>query len=353
MRSVIRILVVMSIILIGGMYFNEARKDNEVLHNSATTNPAKHDMNVQREQEDLKRQVPAVKRPASGAGFYIGKDSALLIKKMGDPIRKDLSAYGYEWWVYKKEHQYVQFGVENNQVVTAYAAGETDVSPFKMEQPAKDLFQTYDLRMDVVVENGSGTYRFELSEEDFNIRPVVRVGDIYAQLYIDKFSGTLSSVRYLTTDYLVKQRPYEMVYRGELPDEPELPDDVWQQIEEGSEKQIVDLTNIIREKHNLNELAWDPETAKVAKQHSKEMYEKQYFAHESPSAGDLGDRLKKAKVDYQLAGENIAANYTDGPAAVEGWLNSKGHREALLEKEFTLLGVGVYQRYYTQNFVAR
>ncbi|KMY56069.1 hypothetical protein AC623_05520 [Bacillus sp. FJAT-27231] len=343
----------MSIILIGGIYFNQAREENDILHNSATSNPAKDDMNVEKDLEDMNKPVPTAEKPKTGAGLYIGKEAGLLRKAMGEPIRKDPSAYGYEWWIYKGDQQYVQFGVENNRVVTAYAAGETDVSPFKIEQPAKELFQTYDLGMDILVKNDSGTYRFELSEEDFNMRPVVRVGDVYAQLYIDKFSGTLSSVRYLTKDYLIKQRPYEMVYRGELPADPELSDSVWQQIEEGSEKQIVDLTNIIREKHNVGTLAWDSETAQVAKQHSKEMYEKQYFAHESPSAGDLGDRLTKAGITYQLAGENIAANYTDGPAAVEGWLNSESHREALLEKEFTFLGVGVYQKYYTQNFIAK
>ncbi|MEK1830243.1 CAP domain-containing protein [Priestia megaterium] len=52
-----------------------------------------------------------------------------------------------------------------------------------------------------------------------------------------------------------------------------------------------------------------------------------------------------------MAGENIASNYQDGIAAVEGWLNSEGHRKALLNKEFTRLGVGVYEKYYTQNFI--
>ncbi|MGK0698226.1 CAP domain-containing protein [Priestia flexa] len=52
-----------------------------------------------------------------------------------------------------------------------------------------------------------------------------------------------------------------------------------------------------------------------------------------------------------MAGENIASNYTDGPAAVEGWLNSEGHRKALLNNDFTHLGVGVYEKFYTQNFI--
>ncbi|MFK2824883.1 CAP-associated domain-containing protein [Bacillus sp. B190/17] len=353
MRSVIRILVVMSIILIAGIYFNQAKEEQEVLHNSAALNPAKSDMNVEQELAETNKSLPVVEQLTSGAGMYIGKEAPLLRKAKGEPARKDPSAYGYEWWIYKDVDQYVQFGVENNKVVTAYAAGEADVSPFKIGQPVKDIFQTYDLRMDVVITNEEGTYRLELSEEDFNIRPIVRLGDIYAQLYIDKFTGTLSSVRYLTKDYLIKQRPYEMVYRGELPVDPELTDPAWRAIEEGSEKQILDLTNIIREKHHLKQVTWEEKTAEVAKNHSKEMYEKQYFAHESPSAGDLGNRLKAANIAYQLAGENIAANYTDGPAAIEGWLNSKNHREALLEKDFTFLGVGVYRKYYTQNFIAK
>ncbi|MBR8644979.1 hypothetical protein KEH51_13740 [[Brevibacterium] frigoritolerans] len=38
---------------------------------------------------------------------------------------------------------------------------------------------------------------------------------------------------------------------------------------------------------------------------------------------------------------------------MEGWLNSKGHRDAMLNEEFTGLGVGVYKNYYTQNFIKR
>lgn len=56
-------------------------------------------------------------------------------------------------------------------------------------------------------------------------------------------------------------------------------------------------------------------------------------------------------MEFQQAGENIAYNYVDGPAAVEGWLNSEGHRKALLNEDYTHLGVGVDHKYYTQNFI--
>jgi uncharacterized protein YkwD len=83
------------------------------------------------------------------------------------------------------------------------------------------------------------------------------------------------------------------------------------------------------------------------------MYETDNFSHTSEKFGELSDRLDVGDVFYQLAGENIAANYIDGPAVVEGWLNSKGHRETLLNKEYTHLGVGVYHKYFTQNFIQK
>jgi len=100
-------------------------------------------------------------------------------------------------------------------------------------------------------------------------------------------------------------------------------------------------------------LKWDEKIAEVAFEHSKDMFETSDFSHTSSRYGGLSDRLKAANVEYESAGENIAANYTDGPAVVEGWLNSQSHRESLLNKNYTHLGVGLYQDYYTQDFIQR
>ena len=78
-----------------------------------------------------------------------------------------------------------------------------------------------------------------------------------------------------------------------------------------------------------------------------------YFSHVSKTKGDLSDRLEDGECNLSSAGENIAANYVDAIAVMEGWLNSKGHRDALLNEEFTYFGVGVYEKYYTQNFIAK
>jgi uncharacterized protein YkwD len=235
-----------------------------------------------------------------------------------------------------------------------YAIGEElDISPFKIGQPVEEIYNSQYISTNLDIDLDGNTYRFELDDMDFNIRPLVLLGDVFVQLYIDKFTGKLSSVRFLTKEILIKQRPYELIYRGELI-EPEEPDDlVWQKIEEAAAREIFDITNVMRIRHHLKPLLWDEQTANVAFGHSKDMAENNDFSHTSKTHGDLSDRLKAAEVLYQSAGENIAANYTDGPAAVEGWLNSKGHREALLNEDFTHLGVGVYEKYYTQNFIQK
>ncbi|WP_282033537.1 CAP domain-containing protein [Metabacillus indicus] len=288
-----------------------------------------------------------------GVLSFIGKSSDDIVNTLGEPVRIDPSSYDYEWWIYNQnDRQYLQVGVKDNKVVTVYAIGpDVNVNPYKLGQPAGDVFKTNSISSSISIDLNGSSYRFEMSEEDMNTRPIVQIGDIFVQLYLDKFDGELSSIRALDKETLIKQRPYEVVYRGELLEPAELTDEQWKAVEEGAEKQILDLTNVIRDRHGVPPVEWDQMTSEVAFGHSNDMLVNNYFSHESPTEGTLGDRLKEGGVTYQLAGENIAAQYIDGIAAVEGWLNSKGHREALLNPEFTKLGVGVNELYYTQNFI--
>lgn len=280
---------------------------------------------------------------------------AELESKLGTPQRIDETLYGYQWYIYNHDYKnYVQVGVENSRVVTIFAVGENlDVAPFEIGQPVEEIFNTHYIDTNISIELNGNSYRFELNDADLNLRPIVQLGDVYVQLYIDKFTGTLSSVRFLNAEIFVRQRPYELVYRGELIEAAAPSEEMWAAIEEGAKREIFDITNVLRVRYDVFPLLWDDLTAEVAYGHSKDMAENNDFSHTSKKFGSLTDRLDKAKVDYQAAAENIAAKYTDSPAVVEGWLNSKGHREALLNKDFTHLGVGVYQKYYTQNFIKK
>lgn len=303
-------------------------------------------------QSQLNEGIP---QPDRGVASLLGKDIKTLKATMGEPTRVDLSAYNFHWWIFNNDlNQYVQAGVLNGKVVTAFGIGASlNVEPFKIGQPIEEVFSLNVIEPDLTFEFNGSSYKFELSEQDMNTRPLIKMGEYFVQLYIDKYTASVSSIRYMDKETLVKQRPYEMVYRGDLIEPPVPAEGEWDRIEDGLEKQILDITNVLRIRHELEELQWDDKTAEVAFAHSKDMADEDYFSHESEKFGNLSDRLKAADVLYQLAGENIAANYTDAPAVVEGWLNSESHREALLNEEFSHLGVGVYQKHYTQNFVKR
>ncbi|TNP06319.1 CAP domain-containing protein [Bacillus pacificus] len=285
----------------------------------------------------------------------IGGDSEILLAKWGEPSRIEPSAYGYEWWVYNQDlSQYVQFGVAERKVVTAYVAGEqVKVPPYYINEKYEDVYKKNPLSHEISLKRGKSSYQFELSDTEVMEQPLIPVEDGWAQLYFDHFTHELVGIRYMDDETLLRQRPYQLVYSGELLAEQPLTPDKMKQIENGNMQQIFDLTNIIRSRHNLPLLAWDQQTAEVAIGHSKDMKDNNYFSHDSPTLGTLGDRLQRGKVGFQLAGENIAAQHSDGVAALQGWLNSEGHRKNLLNEQFTGLGVGVYDKFYTQNFIRK
>lgn len=326
---------------------------------ATSTEPSQNgakELEVIHSNEEGTDQVVNTEVNVNGSLFkIIGRTTDEVIREFGQPIRKDETPYGYTWWIYKAEGQYFQIGVEDKKVVTLYSIGpKVSIEPLLIGQPYTDVLKNLPITKEVNVTSALGSYQFLLTEEDIVQRPLVPLGEnLYMQLYFDHFTERLSSVRLLTANVLLKHRPYEVYYRGELPDNPLILSKDWARIEEGMEKQIFDITNMIRNRFEHQQLGWDQKIASVAFQHSKDMAEHNYFSHISPEGKGLQERLKDHKVYYFSAGENIAAQYPDAPAAVEGWLNSEGHREALLNKDYTHLGVGVYRDYYTQNFLEK
>lgn len=343
-----------AILFIIGIYFLGVDRDEySILFRENSINPKNND-NIQQGNKGTNNNG-VIKNPKSGLVVTIGKRTAEVERIYGKPARIDPSSYGYEWWIYNQDRRkYFQLGVKNGRVVTAYGIGkEIDVAPFKIGQKIDEIYSSVFVETSMDIEMKGSSYRFELSEEDMNMRPLIKLGNVYVQLYLDKFTGSVSSVRFLDQETLLKQRPYEMTYRGELLAEKTISEEEWKKVEAGSRHQIFDITNIMRQRFNLAELKWDEQTAEVAYLHSNDMSTGNYFSHTSPTKGELKDRLEKGDISYNLAGENIAANYVDAIAAMEGWMNSKGHREALLNEDFTHIGVGVYRKYYTQNFIAK
>ncbi|WP_396953775.1 MULTISPECIES: CAP domain-containing protein [Bacillaceae] len=351
MKTLLRIVIIISILLAVWFYMSitDTSENSDALVDDGT-NSAKVDEGLSEEADE----DTSISMPEEGLGSMIGSSAKDLVKKYGEPARKDPSNYEYEWWIYNQDSsKYFQVGVLDDKVVTIFAIGQdVNIAPYKIGEEIGNIYEKTPIETNISLNYEDSSYRFELSEDEINNRPLVKMGDYYVQLYFDKFTGTLSSVRYMDARTLLQIRPYELVYRGELL-EADLVVKENEAVEDGNERQILDITNVIRSRFNLGKVQWDEDTATVALGHSVDMYDTKNFSHTSDKYGDLEERLKTGDVFYQLAGENIAAGYTDAAAVMEGWLNSKGHRECLLNESFTHLGVGVYNKYYTQNFIEK
>ncbi|MCD5322560.1 MULTISPECIES: CAP domain-containing protein [Pontibacillus] len=290
---------------------------------------------------------------SSSLQHLIGKTGREIENEFGKAERKDPTPYGYTWWIYSTSVNYYQIGIENDEVVAAFGIGPSlDLDTIKIGQSRKEIEEKLTLEKEVEIKTEEGSFLFTLTEEDFKQRPLSKMNDSEViQLYFDESTNQLSSVRVMNNKILLLHRPYDVSYTGQLPELPLLLESEWKEIEKGTEQQIYAISNQLRSRFGVDKLVWDELTAGVAYQHSKDMAERNYFSHISLSGEGLKERLKKGDIQYASAGENIAAQYPDGPAVVEGWLNSEGHREALLNEGYTHLGVGVYRYYYTQNFL--
>lgn len=106
------------------------------------------------------------------------------------------------------------------------------------------------------------------------------------------------------------------------------------------EREMLKMINEERKKNNLGLLKADPEMTAVARAHSKDMFERGYFAHVNPDGKNPFDRMKAAKVSFIAAGENLALAQTVAIAHIN-LMNSPGHRANILNPAFGRLGIGI------------
>jgi uncharacterized protein YkwD len=128
------------------------------------------------------------------------------------------------------------------------------------------------------------------------------------------------------------------------------------------EDEIFRLVNLERRNHNLNELAWDDQLAKMARNYSEKMARENFFSHFDPEGGNAAKRAKKAKIkNWSKIGENLFTieKVSEFDAfVVKCWMESPTHEENILDEEWTTTGVGIAEVdngdiYITQIFIKR
>ena len=131
---------------------------------------------------------------------------------------------------------------------------------------------------------------------------------------------------------------------------------------ESLERTALDLLNQKRIENGLQPLPWNEQLAAVARLHSQNMAQFNFFSHRGLDNKMVSDRADDAHMGrWRAIGENIAYNrgYQDPISkAVELWLDSPSHRHNLLDNNWKETAVGIAvaadgSYYLTQVFLKR
>jgi uncharacterized protein YkwD len=108
----------------------------------------------------------------------------------------------------------------------------------------------------------------------------------------------------------------------------------------GVEAEVIALVNTVRTGAGCAPVVHDEGLARVARAHSADMRDRDFFDHVNLDGLDPFQRAESAGQTNARA-ENIAYGQPNPAAVMDGWMNSSGHRANILNCELRTLGVGV------------
>ncbi|WP_353617892.1 CAP domain-containing protein [Bacillus sp. B4EP4a] len=300
-------------------------------------------------QETEKVKKPALEAPADASfsvhNIEIGDTKDDVEKLAGKAKRNTRNEYGVDWFAYHENYQnFFMVAYDNNDKVVGLYTNQDLISSKegikrgtpketvtgKMGEPVTKL-----LKGNVYYQIRSDSGEYDMFEMD----------NSYVTIFYDKHEKNTVTAIQIIDAKLEKQKSGYFAEAG-----PEL--------KKGFEYQLFDLTNASRVNHDLSVLSWDKRVKVTAQDHSKDMAVNQYFNHTNLEGESPFDRMEDDKINFRMAGENLAAGQNSSIFAHEGLMNSIGHRENKLQKDFESLGVGVAfdeenKPYYTENYLTK
>jgi uncharacterized protein YkwD len=105
-----------------------------------------------------------------------------------------------------------------------------------------------------------------------------------------------------------------------------------------TDDEILAAINAVRKANGAPAWTYNTRLEDAARSQARLMAQKNTLSH------DLGVTLRQrvtAAGYLGAVGENVAKGYTNLQGAIEGWMNSSGHRSTLLNAKFTEFGLAV------------
>lgn len=302
-------------------------------------------VNDRSEQEtDEKIELLAPKSQTFSIGnVELGDTYEQVAKIYGDPVRESMNEYGLAWFTYHENYQnFIMIAFDDDEIVRGLYTNQDLIS------------STLGIKLGdskTTVNNILGE-----PEELIHYRQFIYQVDSDNEYDIYQIDGSYVTIFYdiqaddqVTAIQLIDQK-LELTKEALYPAHNEA-------LREGFEYQLFDLTNASRVKQGLSVLEWEEAVRETARKHSTDMAENEFFNHTNLQNETFSDRLINDGIRFIVAGENLAYGQFSSIFAHQGLMNSPGHRENILYKDFTKLGIGVdfnesNQPFYTEMFYA-
>ena len=298
---------------------------------------------------DTKKEDP-VEKPAltvpsdqtfSIYNIELGDSKESVEEEVGDAKRKSSNEYGVSWYAYHENYRnFFMVSYDQNQQVNGLFTNQdllSSDSGIKMGV-SKEVVQNELGEPLTNIRKGLTLYQLQNNGE----QDVYQIDGSYVTIFYDKHENdTVTAIQIIDGNLETNKKNFYTKGSSEL--------------KEGFEFQLFDLTNATRVEKGLNVLSWDSLVRDTARKHSLDMAEQDYFSHTNLDGQSPFDRMEEDQVAFRTAGENLAYGQLSSIFAHEGLMNSKGHRENILQPHYEHLGIGVAfneksQPYYTENF---
>ncbi|MFE4074952.1 CAP domain-containing protein [Peribacillus sp. YIM B13477] len=300
-------------------------------------------------QETEKVKKPALEAPADASfsvrNIEIGDTKDDVEKMAGKAKRNTRNEYGVDWFAYHENYQnFFMVAYDNNNKVVGLYTNQDLISSkegIKRGTPKKTVTGKM---AEPVTKLLKGNVYYQI-RSDGGEYDMFEMENSYVTIFYDKHEKNTVTAIQIIDAKLEKQKSGYFAEAGPG-------------LKKGFEYQLFDLTNASRVNHDLSVLTWDKRVKVTAQDHSADMAVNQYFNHTNLEGESPFDRMEDDKIKFRMAGENLAAGQNSSIFAHEGLMNSIGHRENKLQKDFESLGVGVAfdeenKPYYTENYLTK
>lgn len=273
--------------------------------------------------------------------IQLGDSKKAVEKQVGGAKRSSYNEYGIQWSTYHENYQnFLMVGYDEHDKVAGLYTNQDLIASSKGIKygSSKQLVQQQLGKPLTKIQKGSMYYQYE-NNKDYEM---FLINNSYVTVFYDQHrDNTVTAIQIISKE-LEENRSYFYTLESE-------------ELREGFENQLFDLTNAARVQHGLPILTWDERVRETARKHSLDMAQNHYFSHTNLEGQSPFDRMLADEIQYTMAGENLAYGQISSIFAHDGLMNSLGHRKNILQPDFTFLGVGVAfnsasQPYYTENF---